>query len=192
MDIRSFLAFELPPDVKEIISRVSRDLERYTRDVKRVEVKNIHLTLVFLGNVKAEDIGPLGDAVQEVCLGYGPFDVSLKGVGLFPERGNPRVIWLGLHGDIERMSLFKRALEKRLTPFGIKEEGRRYTPHLTLGRFRKSPKRDRSLEEFLLKHQDLTGPLCALDELILFKSDLRPGGPEYTRLGAWPLSFSRT
>lgn len=189
MDIRSFLAFELPPDMKRIVSHISGEIGKSTLDVRRVKVENIHLTMVFMGNMKEEDIDPIGDEVQKVCLRYRPFDVSLKDVGCFPDRRNPRVLWLGFHGDTERMSGFRDELQRQLKHFGIKEEKRRFTPHLTLGRFRKAYKRDPLLDELLLTltRKNVTSPVCALDALILFKSALRPGGAEYTRLGSYPL-----
>lgn len=188
MEIRSFLAFELSSDIKEIIARVSGEIRKSTLDVRWVKVDNIHLTVVFMGNTKTEDIKPIGDAIQKVCLKYGSFYISLKGMGCFPNRRNPRVLWLGLNGDLERMSHFRDALQKYLKSYGVKEEKRRFKPHLTLGRFRKSPKNSPRLDDFILKYRDLKSPASLLNELILFKSDLKPGGAVYTKLEAWPLS----
>lgn len=188
MEIRSFLAFELPSEIKNMIVRVSGELRKSDLDVRWVKVDNIHLTVVFMGNKKTEDIEAIGDEAQKVCLKYGIFDISLKGMGFFPNSRNPRILWLGLHGDLDRMSYFRDALQKHLKPFGIKEEKRRFKPHLTLGRFRKAKKMGSRLDDLVLKYKDLTSPSCPLKELILFKSDLKPGGAEYTKLEAWPLT----
>ena len=188
MEIRSFLAFELPSEIKKMVVRVSGELRKSDLDVKWVKVDNIHLTVVFMGNKKTEDIEAIGDAAQKACLKYGVFDISLKGMGFFPNSRNPRVLWLGLHGDLDRMSYFRDALQKHLKPFGIKEEKRRFKPHLTLGRFRKQKKMDSRLDDLVLEYKDLTSPSCPLKELILFKSDLKPGGAEYTKLETWPLT----
>ena len=188
MKIRSFLAFELPLEIRRIVARVSEELGQTPLDVKWVRVDNIHLTVVFMGNIEMEDIPAIGDGVRKVCLTYGVFDTSLKGIGCFPNKRNPRVLWLGLDGDLERMSHFRDALQEELAPFGIKEEKRRFRPHLTLGRFRKFRKIDFQGDDLLLKYQDLTSPVCPLTELILLKSDLKRGGAEYMKLEAWPLS----
>ena len=74
-----------------------------------------------------------------------------------------------------------------IKPFGIKEEKRRFNPHLTLGRFRKGAKSDVHLDKILLHYKHLTSQECMLRELSLFKSDLRPGGAVYTKLNTWPL-----
>jgi RNA 2',3'-cyclic 3'-phosphodiesterase len=188
MEIRSFLAFELPPEIRQTLSVVSGDAQALPLDVRWVRVSNIHLTVVFLGNVRENQIGFIGEVAGSICHEYGPFRIQVNGTGLFGSRRNPRVIWVGLGGDMGRMSSFRDDLQKNLAPVGIKEETRPFRPHLTLGRFRKGAKADTDLDDLWLKYHDLKGPECLLRELVLFKSDLRPGGPVYTRLGQWPLS----
>ncbi len=191
MEIRSFLAFELPWDIKNIVARVSGELRNSPLDVRWVKVDNIHLTVVFMGTIQMKDLKAIGDEVQKVCLKHGSFDVLLKGMGVFPNRRNPRILWLGLDGDLERMSYFRDALQKNLTSFGIKEEKRSFKPHLTLGRFRKSNKKGSQLDELQLNYKDLMSPVCSLKELILFKSDLKPAGAVYSKLESWPLLGER-
>ena len=188
MKIRSFLAFELPLEIKAVVNRVSEELKRSSLDVKWVKSGNIHLTLVFMGDVEVNEIPTIKEEVEKVCLTCDAFDISLKGLGCFPHMRKPRVIWIGFDGNLERMSFFRDTLQECLMPFGIKEEKRRFKPHLTLGRFRK-PKRMNSQElELLSSYGDLTSPVCSLTELVLFKSELKPGGARYTRQGVWPLS----
>jgi len=191
MAIRSFLAFELPVDVKRIIKTVSEDVRQLPLNVRWVNVDNIHITTVFMGDVQEERIGPIQDVVKDVCQGYGPFSIALKGIGVFGSRRNPRVLWVGLDGGIDRMACFKDDLQKGLRPFGIKEEKRRFKPHLTLGRFRKGARTGTDLEDLLLKYHDLTSPDCKIKEFVLFKSDLRPGGAVYSKLDGWPLIGKR-
>jgi len=187
MEIRSFLAFELPEQIKGIVSRVSGEMKKGSLDVRWIKVDNIHLTVVFIGNISADRLKEMDTVVRDVCQDYGPFNISISGAGVFAGRRNPRVLWIGLDGDIERMSSFRNTLQKHLTPFGIKEEKRRFNPHLTLGRFRKGAKSSVHLDELLLQYRELTSPLHTLRELVLFKSDLKPGGAVYTKLNAWPL-----
>ena len=187
MAIRSFLAFELPVDIKKIIMAVSKDVKRQPLNVRWVKVDNIHITTVFMGDVQEDQIGPIQAVVKDVCRGYGPFSIAIKGIGVFGSRRNPRVLWIGLEGTIDRMACFKDDLQKGLRPFGIKEEKRRFKPHLTLGRFRKGTRTGTRLNELLAKYHDLTSPDCIIKELFLFKSDLRPGGAIYSKLNEWPL-----
>ena len=191
MEIRSFLAFELPEEIKAILSRVFDEMRGYPLDIRWVKIDNIHLTVIFLGNISTEHSVDIGTIARDVCYDFEPFSISLKGTGIFGSKRNPRVLWIGLEGDIKRMSNFKDALLKSLKPFGIKEEKRKFNPHLTLGRFRKGAKSSVNLDELLQKHKDLTSPVCSLCDLVLFKSDLKPGGAIYTKLHAWPLGRLR-
>ena len=189
MEIRSFLAFELPEDIKTIVTRVSGEIRKSSLDVRWVRPEFIHLTVVFMGDVQSEQIPSMGKSLDAVCANHGSFSISLKPMGCFPNSRNPRVIWLGIDGDLERMSRFRDDLQVALSPFGIKEEVRAFRPHLTLGRFKKPAKRQTELEQMLVKYRELSSPARTLDELVLFRSDLKPGGAVYTRMLSWCLSL---
>jgi RNA 2',3'-cyclic 3'-phosphodiesterase len=185
--IRSFLAFELPSQIRQVLLRVHDELKRLPLDVRWVRPEGIHLTVVFMGDVREEDMAPIIEGVGEASLPYGPFSMALQGMGCFPNSRNPRVLWLGVESDLERMSQFRDDLQQKLLPFGIPSEARAFRPHLTLGRFKKPGKKEAALEELLLKHRGLTSPVCSLNELVLFKSDLKPGGAVYTKTASWGL-----
>ena len=187
MEIRSFLAFELPTDIKRIITKVSRTGKDLPLGLRWVKLDNIHLTVVFMGNVPEERIEPIGKAVKKVCSGTEQFNVSIGNLGFFGSRRHPRVLWLGLRGDVHRMGRFRDALQKRLKPFGMKTEKRPFKPHLTLGRFKKDARPGPHLDNMISEYADLKGPTHPLRELVLFKSDITPQGAIYTKLDAWPL-----
>ena len=191
MDIRSFLAFELPRDVRTTLERVVREVRGYDLPVKWVKVQNIHLTMVFLGNVSPDVLEAIKEQAHSACLEFGPFSAAIGGMGTFPNRRNPRVLWLGLKGELERLSLFRDALQQNLVPFGIKVEKRPFRPHLTLGRFRKGKGKGLDLEELLSRYEEVKSTSSMLSELVLFRSDLKPTGAVYTRLAAWPLSGAK-
>lgn len=190
MEIRSFLAFELPSQIKKIIGDLSRELRKFPMDVRWVKTDNIHLTVVFMGNTHTEHLLPIDETVSKVCLRFRPFNVSLKGCGVFGSRRNPRVLWIGIESDNKRILYFRDSLQKHLRYFGTKEEKRSFRPHLTLGRFRKGAKLNGRMDGLLSKFRDLTSPVFTLGELTLFKSDLKPGGSVYTRMNVWPLKGS--
>jgi 2'-5' RNA ligase len=191
MGIRSFLAFELPDDMKKVVLLVSGQMQEARLEVRVLRAQSIHLTLVFLGDVRREELDAIRQEVSRTCSDFGPFHVSIKAAGVFPNPRRPNVMWAGIEGDLERMALFRDALEACLLPFGVKQEKRAFRPHLTLGRFRKGARGDAGLVRFLTEHETLVSPVCRLDELILFKSDLKPSGAVYTRLQAWPLMGTR-
>ena len=187
MGIRSFLAFELPPDIKREVARISVEVKKSGIEAGWVKPGNIHLTIVFMGDVNEKDIPAIISRIDNTVGEYEPFKISLGGMGVFPDVRKPRVLWLGLDGEIERLSSLRDDLQKPLEVYGIKQEKRAFRPHLTLGRFRKPVKDRDALEKIIDAYKDISGPDGKLDELILFKSELKPGGPVYTRIHSWPL-----
>jgi len=188
MSIRAFLAFELPPDIKEQVRQVSEELKRSKMDVRWVKPDNIHLTIVFLGNVREGDISAMAREIEQVSCGFHPFEIYMKGIGIFPDMRRPRVLWAGYAGDIERMAMLRDVLHERLAPFEIKEEKRQFRPHLTIGRFRNPGRRNPMLDNVIKQHEGLSSRAFQVSELVLFKSELRPQGPEYTKLDSWAMS----
>jgi len=187
MDIRSFLAFELPEFVKEELSGLIRSFNRGVSKVRWVKRENMHLTVLFLGNINEETIPAMAEDISDICERFSPFIVRMKGVGCFPNIRNPKVIWVGIDGEIERMARFYESLVMNLSKYGIKQENRTYRPHLTLGRIKgNSNIRDRMVG-MISKGREITDKEFILQELVLFKSDLRPQGPIYTKLNSWSL-----
>ena len=187
MGIRSFLAFELPPEIREQIETVSKELQKTRMPVRWVKVDNIHLTIIFLGSVSEDIIDDIKEKVQVVVKGFSPIKVGLNDVGVFPNWRRPRVIWVGLDGEIEKLSILRNELQEKLKVLGVREEKRPFRAHLTMGRFKGLVDRDEELKWILDRYHDITSDLHYLNELILFKSDLKPDGPVYTKMAAWPL-----
>ncbi|MFZ0448921.1 MAG: RNA 2',3'-cyclic phosphodiesterase [Desulfatiglandaceae bacterium] len=188
MAIRSFLAFELPRQMKDIVSGISAGMRAVLPEARWVRVDHIHLTVVFLGQIPESSLEGIADVAKSVCDRYDSFEIALKGAGVFSGLRNPRVLWVGLQGELERMGYCRNALQKRLTPFGIKKENRKFRPHLTLCRFRKGAKSGPQLVKILDGYREISSPFFRLNALSLFKSDLTSRGSIYTRLTAWPLA----
>jgi 2'-5' RNA ligase len=108
--------------------------------------------------------------------------MGLNGAGFFGTIKNPRVIWLGLKGDVDRMGALRNSLQKALGPFGIKEENRPFRPHITLGRFKQDAAGGEELRRIMDSYKNITSPMCVMSELVLYRSELRPSGPVYTVL----------
>lgn len=187
MAIRSFLAFELPHDIRNKVRTISGEVKNTGLNAGWVKPGNIHLTVIFMGNINEQDIPDIVSKIDNVIPRYKAFEISLGRMGLFPDIRRPRVMWLGLNGEIERLASLRDDLQKPLKSSGIKQEKRPFRPHLTLGRFRK-PVKDRTLlSKIIEEYSDISGPEGKLRELILFKSELNPGGAVYTRIHSWPL-----
>lgn len=174
---RLFIAIQLPPNVRTSLGAVSDNLaaQMPERSVRWVKPDLLHLTLRFLGDTAVDRMPALGATLDEVAAAHAAFALSLGELGCFPNRSRPRVIWVGLHGDLQPMQALKRALDETLAPLGWEKEDRPFRAHLTLGRVKDSR---------LLKSvrwgtdvQPLPVPITAVH---LVESQLTREGPVYT------------
>jgi len=132
------------------------------------KAETIHLTIRFLGEVP--DPEPVAAAAAEVAARHAPFDVSLKGVGAFPDPRRPRVVWVGLGEGEEAAAALARDIEASVVALGFPAEERPWSAHITLGRFRDRPPKPPHfdpLREF---------GRARADRLVFFRSVLTPKG----------------
>ena len=144
-----------------------------------VERENLHLTVRFLG-ATTEAKWQVLQAVMQEHLTIEPFDLGFDRVGTFPERGAPRVVWLGVSAGTIDARRVCEALEQRLRAIDIPPDTRPFHPHLTLGRFRDVANRSDSVA----LRGVVMDPLDAVrvDRVTLYESQLTPGGPRYEPL----------
>lgn len=181
-EIRSFVAIDLPDDVRAFLHKISSDLRKAGGDVKWVRAESIHLTLKFLGAVRREIMPDLETEIAAALHDQIAFELRVTGLGAFPNLRNPRVVWAGLEDRSNSLAPAVTRLEERLESLGFPKEKRPFSPHLTLGRFRSS-KGSGELIETLRQSVNLSGPRFIADHAVLFRSVLKPSGAEYTPLG---------
>jgi 2'-5' RNA ligase len=184
--IRAFLAIEMPETLRPGLALVQGELKRSKADVRWVTPENIHLTLKFFGNVPDDEIETLALAAREVAQTEEPFQLKATIAGAFPSPRAPRVVWLGLGGDVVPLNRLYHRLEKAFADLGYPQENRAFNPHLTLGRV-KSPANREKLAGMLEKLPPLDWPPFEVKELVLFQSVLSPKGSKYTPLKVIPL-----
>ena len=185
--LRAFIAVELPPAAREAIEGVTRELRSRAGDgVRWVRPKGVHLTLKFLGDIAADSVPSISQALDRCALPAAPFQLFLEGVGAFPNARRPRVVWVGLGGGLEPLLNLQQSIEGELEALGYARERRPFTPHLTLGRVsdRISASQVRVLSEGLGVVSVQPGVTLPVREVSLIKSDLRQSGAVYTRLHA--------
>jgi len=179
--VRTFVAIELPEEVRAYLADCQERLRRAGGDVKWVRPDLIHLTLVFLGEVPTEALADLEKSVRDAASGPVAMALRAGGAGRFPPRGLPRVIWIGIEEPSGKLLALQKALADATAAFAEKAEDRAYQAHLTLGRVR-GPKGARDLEGILDSMRGQTGPTFEAREVTIFKSALGPQGPTYTAL----------
>ena len=134
--IRTFIALELPPSIISLLVNVQKNLQSMGVRAKWVRPQNIHLTLKFLGNINPGDIDKVGGAMADAVAEFEALNLVAEGIGVFPGINRPRVIWVGLKGQVQLLFAMQRLLEDNLATLGYKKEKRPFKGHLTLGRFR--------------------------------------------------------
>jgi 2'-5' RNA ligase len=179
--IRSFLAIELPEALQETVAENIREMTQFPSKIKWVSPRQAHLTLKFFGSITSETIEDISQALSPVISGYPRFHITLKGLGAFPNLFRPRVIWLSLGGETQVLSGLHQAIGGALVPLGIPKESRSFQGHLTLGR-NKDNQVNQELYQHLSRWAKKETPAFEVEELVLFRSDLKPAGPEYSRL----------
>ncbi len=179
--IRTFVACELPREIRSAIGQIQENLKRYRLRLKWVRPENLHLTLKFLGDVSVERIEAIADAIEDAARDMAPLSLSAKGVGVFPGIRRARVIWVGIGGQPLQLGQLQAAVADALDEVGFPKEKRPYKGHLTIGRI-KAAIDSRQLAEALTATCDFESDSFSVDEVVLFRSQLRPEGPTYTRL----------
>ena len=179
--IRTFVAIVPSAEVRARASNLIDRLRQPKDGVKWVAPSAIHWTLKFLGDVAAEDIPEVCRRVESGVSPLRAFDVHVRGLGAFPTTKRPRTLWLGVGRGEQEMVNLQQAIESQLAELGFRKEGRRYVPHLTLGRVKQSLRG--SLSKDLEQYTDYEAATSRIDEVIVFSSRLSPAGPEYDPLG---------
>jgi 2'-5' RNA ligase len=179
--IRSFIAIEIPGDLRAKIETIQKELQNKKADVKWVLPGGIHLTLKFLGEITAREVESISNILDSIIPSWKAFPLRIKGVGCFPSIRNPRIIWLGIDEGASMVSTLQKAIERSAIEQGFSAEDRPFRPHLTLGRVRSK----RGLEYLIQAIENLreveVGTFKA-QEVSLFRSDLKPSGAVYTQL----------
>ena len=181
MSMRTFIAVEIPPEVRTALGRTLGTLKARIAGVRWSRPENIHVTLRFLGEVDDRSIPEVAAAARAAARRTAPFELKLGGPAGFGG-SSPRVLLLAIGGQSEALVGLAAALEDELDERGFGREGRAFRPHLTLGR--------RGRSDVPESWRDLAQPPPAawdVDELCVFSSELTPQGPIYTPLARCPL-----
>lgn len=180
MGLRSFIAVELPRELRKNIDLSISGLRSTGADVKWVAAKNMHITLKFLGLIPEDMVLLIKTGLSNELSSKKQFSIRIQGAGVFPNSRHPNIIWVGMAYSDELKDLFSR-VEKTMEGFGFKREQRAFSPHLTVGRFRLQARKDTLLKELDMLKDKVFGDIT-IDRVSLIKSELRPAGPEYAVL----------
>ena len=178
---RAFIAIDLPASAKSFLSEAQEALKLYGFRVKWVRPQNIHLTLKFLGETAPADTDKIAEAMTLAAKSCPTVSLTAKGIGVFPNVRRPRVIWAGLNGQLETLANLQQTLDTHLADLGFARDTRAFKSHLTLGRVKGKIVSDR-MKSAIDKLKEFESEPFEADQVILFKSELRPTGAVYTKV----------
>lgn len=186
--IRAFIAIELPEDIRQKLDELEKKIQAHAGEAARKAVRwvpanNMHLTLKFLGEVSSGNVEALAGMLRSEAGRHASFDLTVGGLGAFPNLHRPRVIWVGVQAPVELSSL-QKAIEGETRQLGYPTEDRPFSPHLTLGRIAQNA-RPEEVAQIARGVEDVqVGELgrVRVERMHLFRSDLHPSGSIYTSL----------
>ncbi|MFL5575460.1 MAG: RNA 2',3'-cyclic phosphodiesterase [Gemmatimonadaceae bacterium] len=194
--MRLFVAINLPGDVRRSIADATASLRAAAPSLAWTDEARLHLTLKFLGEQTDDAREPLAAALRAVAPRHAPLSLELGGLGAFPTRRRPRVVWLGVAPD-PKLELLHHEVEVACADLGYEIEGRAFRPHLTLGRVRAG--RGGARGHDAARAAETASALdsaaramrqrwtAAVDSLDLMRSELAAGSSRYSVLDAVPL-----
>ena len=183
--IRSFIAIELPNELKLGLTQLETQLKSDKQPwVKWVNPEGIHLTLKFLGNIAVDRTGEITRATEEAVQGISPFRLEVKGLGVFPNLRRVQVAWVGISGEIDKLTQLQKRIETNLTPLGFAPESRAFTPHLTLARLRDRASLDerQRFGQLIANTKFEVAYTIEVDAISLMRSQLTREGAIYSRI----------
>jgi 2'-5' RNA ligase len=178
---RLFIAIELPPEIRQTIKQHITRLQAACPDVRAswTRAENLHLTLKFFGDVAVNRVDTLSQALMRAAAQTTEFDLLFEGCGVFPPRGKPNVLWIGISPETAPSCLrLYQAIEEECANVGFKRDERKFHPHLTIARLR-HPAGARDLANL---HQATEFEPVALrvGSVCLIRSELSSAGSRYT------------
>lgn len=189
--VRSFVAIELPDDIKNELSGLrERLMSGNYSAVRWVDPQSIHLTLKFLGGVAASRIDVIMTALIEAASEISPFHLVVGRPGVFPNPNRARVAWVGLSGDTDKLKQLQQRIEASLEKIGFARESRPFTPHLTIARVRDnaSPQERQRFGSVIAGTEFETQHDIDVELIHLMRSQLTRQGAVYSRLGSIKLN----
>jgi 2'-5' RNA ligase len=183
--IRTFIAVKIPDAIKEKFGEIQRKLKTSGADVRWVKPGNAHITLRFLGDIREEKTDEIQAALSRAAACHRASDVSIEGLGAFPNPKRPRVIWIGIRRGAEFLQSLQASVSKEMRALGFAAEDRPYSPHITLGRM-KTPKNLDSLKPLLASESEFSAGTFRAAEIHFIRSILSSEGPTYVTLFSAP------
>lgn len=183
--MRVFIAITVPEEIKQQALQVKEELVKLKPDIKWVEYENYHITLKFLGEVNSQ-LNRIKSILSQAAQACPTFKLMNSDIGFFPGRNRPRVIWMGVKGEMEKAQFLGERVDTYLNELGFEAERKR-SFHLTLGRIRSEKEIDKVVAQTGIISNNLKKHEFTVREFSLMESRLSSKGPEYIVIDKYSL-----
>jgi 2'-5' RNA ligase len=184
--VRTFVAIELEPALREPLVRLLREVFPADREVRWCTEHQLHVTLKFLGEVRDPQLAEVCEAVTAASRQVEPFTLRIQGLGGFPNPRSPRVLWCGVEDPTGGCRRWVELADPLLAKLGFPPETRAFTPHITLGRSRAAGGQRVLRQALETAPPPQTDPM-RVERVVVFESRLLPGGAQYRAAFTAPL-----
>ena len=187
--MRLFVAVDVPPEVRTRVDALSARLRRAASraDVRWSSTETMHVTLKFLGEVPDARVPAVEQALAGVAAAHPPLSLAAAGAGGFPSASRPRVVYVGILGQIDELVRLAGAVDAALEALGFAGERRAFRGHLTVGRVR-SPRGAGARPAALRAEAGAAAGTWTAAELVLYRSRLHPSGARHEAVARLPLA----
>ena len=175
---RGFIAIDIKAYPKLI--QFINEIKTTGAYVKLIELEYIHITLKFLGDTNEDYLNKIEEIMKNSVNDFDPFEIKLKGAGVFPNKNYIKVLWIGIENS-DSIGEIANKIDEKLYSLGFEREKRKFAAHLTVARV-KSAKNKEELIKLVNKYEDIEFGTLKIDSIKLKKSELTPKGPIYTTL----------
>jgi len=170
MNKRLFVAIDPPPEIRELLAGLCSGLP----EARWIAPEQLHLTLCFIGDVSGAAFLDVKEALGGIH--HRPLLLRLQGVGFFPPRGLPRIIWVGIEHN-EPLEVLQRKITARLFSLGLEPENRKFSPHITLVRLHQTP--PSRVGKYMEIHGLFSSPEFEIDSFLIYSSVLGRHGAHH-------------
>ncbi len=176
--MRAFIAVDIEdPRLISSLSSIKNTISTLNVPIKFVEDENLHITLVFLGEIDESTVETLKSGLEE-NIKHPPFEISVEGLGSFPSLSRPRVVWAGIRKGSKELTNIHETVMKTLNTLNIRVKGEKFHPHVTIGRL-KGSRNIQSLTKLLIEYSNYFFGEQQIDKVKIKQSILTPKGPIY-------------
>lgn len=179
--LRTFLSVPVPDEIMGLQKILKSTINEKEGRIRWVKDGNIHLTLKFIGDTPEDDVKKINSTIVHIIENTPTMDFMINGSGCFPKKERPRVLWLGMDGDLNPLQKLVSDINNALDPLGYPKEEKVFIPHLTLARIKYPQKTTPDISEYL--NYDYQSVKFSVNKIHLMSSELFYKGSVYTILG---------